>query len=80
MLTTSWNAPATAFTLPGEFFDETSVDDGAMFGFHKMNKFTGMERVNGFHFHDVEKGATPENIVIFKENYTKHLEETFKNL
>jgi modulator of drug activity B len=39
-----------------------------------------MERVNGFHFHDVEKGATPENIVIFKEDYTKHLEETFKNL
>ncbi|AOC96066.1 Modulator of drug activity B [Flavobacterium anhuiense] len=80
MLTTSWNAPATAFTLPGEFFEETSVDDGVMFGFHKMNKFTGMERLNGFHFHDVEKGATPENIVIFKENYTKHLEQTFKNL
>jgi modulator of drug activity B len=53
MLTTSWNAPATAFTLPGEFFEETSVDDGVMFGFHKMNKFTGMERINGFHFHDV---------------------------
>ena len=79
MLTTSWNAPATAFTLPGEFFDETSVDDGVMFGFHKMNKFTGMEKINGFHFHDVEKGATPENIVIFKQDYTNHLEQTFKN-
>ncbi len=80
MLTTSWNAPATAFTLPGEFFEETSVDDGVMFGFHKMNKFTGMEKVNGFHFHDVEKGATPENIVIFKENYTNHLKEILKTL
>lgn len=80
MLTTSWNAPATAFTIPGEFFEETSVDDGVMFGFHKMNKFVGMEKLDGFHFHDVEKGATAENIVIFKENYTKHLEETFKTL
>ena len=80
MLTTSWNAPATAFTLPGEFFEETSVDDGAMFGFHKMNKFVGMEKLDGFHFHDVEKGATSENISIFKENYTKHLEEIFKTL
>ena len=80
MLTTSWNAPATAFTLPGEFFEETSVDDGAMFGFHKMNKFTGMQKLESFHFHDVEKGATSENINIFKKNYTNHLEEIFKSL
>ena len=80
MLTTSWNAPATAFTLPGEFFEETSVDDGAMFGFHKMNKFVGMEKLDGFHFHDVEKGATAENISIFKYEYTNHLEQIFKNL
>ncbi|MDX6188060.1 NAD(P)H-dependent oxidoreductase [Flavobacterium sp. Fl-318] len=80
MLTTSWNAPKTAFTLPGEFFEETSVDDGVMFGFHKMNTFAGIEKVDSFHFHDVEKGATPENITIFKQDYTNHLEETFKTL
>ncbi|PKB18271.1 NAD(P)H-dependent oxidoreductase [Flavobacterium sp. 5] len=80
MLTTSWNAPKTAFTLPGEFFEETSVDDGAMFGFHKMNKFTGMEKLNSFHFHDVEKGATSENINIFQQDYTQHLEQTLKTL
>jgi modulator of drug activity B len=80
MLTTSWNAPATAFTLPGEFFNETSVDDGVMFGFHKMNKFVGMEKLNGFHFHDVEKGATSENISIFKKEYTHHLDQIFKTL
>ena len=80
MLTTSWNAPATAFTLPGEFFEETTVDEGVMFGFHKMNKFVGMEKLDGFHFHDVEKGATEENIGIFKVNYTNHLEQIFKTL
>jgi modulator of drug activity B len=80
MLTTSWNAPATAFTLPGEFFNETSVDDGVMFGFHKMNKFVGMEKLSGFHFHDVEKGATSENISIFKKEYTQHLDQIFKTL
>jgi modulator of drug activity B len=28
MVTSSWNAPKEAFTLPNEFFNETSVDDG----------------------------------------------------
>src|SRR5690606_24249793 len=45
MVTTSWNAPDTAFTLPGEFFEQRSVDDGILFGFHKMNEFTGMEQI-----------------------------------
>lgn len=39
-----------------------------------------MEKLDSFHFHDVEKGATAENIDLFKENYTKHLEQTFKTL
>ncbi|UZJ63836.1 NAD(P)H-dependent oxidoreductase [Sphingobacterium sp. KU25419] len=32
MVTSSWNAPKTAFTLPGEFFKQTSVDEGPLFG------------------------------------------------
>ncbi|MCC9016253.1 MULTISPECIES: NAD(P)H-dependent oxidoreductase [Flavobacterium] len=80
MLTTTWNAPAAAFTLPGEFFEETTVDEGVMFGFHKMNQFVGMEKLDGFHFHDVEKGATEENIGIFKQNYTNHLKQIFKTI
>ena len=55
MVTSSWNAPETAFTLPGEFFEQHSVDEGVLFGFHKMNQFVGMDRVPGFHFHDLEK-------------------------
>ena len=75
MVTTSWNAPKTAFTLPGEFFKETSVDDGPLFGFHRMNAFAGMEKINGFHFHDVEKNADLQTDMLA---YEKHLESLFK--
>lgn len=74
MLTTSWNAPQEAFTLPGEFFNETSVDQGAMFGFHRMNAFTGMTPLEGMHFHDVEKNA---DIVRDLKRYEEHLNKTF---
>lgn len=80
MLTTTWNAPAAAFTLPGEFFEQTTVDEGVMFGFHKMNQFVGMEKLDGFHFHDVEKGDVDENIGIFKQNYINHLQQIFKTI
>ena len=76
MLTTSWNAPKEAFTLPGEFFNERSVDEGAMFGFHRMNAFTGMKPIEGIHFHDVEKNSDIETDV---KRYRAHLEETFVN-
>ncbi|RFS19374.1 flavodoxin family protein [Chitinophaga silvatica] len=72
---TSWNAPDTAFTLPGEFFEQRSVDDGIMFGFHKMNEFTGMDKIQGFHFHDIEKNATAERIANYNKEYIKHLQE-----
>ena len=57
ILTTSWNAPNAAFTLENEFFNQKSVDEGAMFGFHRMNAFTGMELLATHHFHDMEKNA-----------------------
>ncbi len=77
MVNTTWNAPDTAFTLPGEFFNQTSVDDGILFGFHRMNAFTGMEKLQGFHFHDLEKNATAERIVNYHEQYLQHLQQTF---
>jgi len=76
MVTTSWNAPATAFTLPGEFFNEKSVDEGPLFGFHRMNAFTGMKPVEGIHFHDVEKNA---DIVGDMKRYQDHLIKVFIN-
>lgn len=75
MLTTSWNAPETAFTLPGEFFAGHSVDEGALFGFHRMNAFTGMRPLKSFHFHDIEKNA---DVIRDMKNYHNHLEEVFE--
>ncbi|WP_316792447.1 NAD(P)H-dependent oxidoreductase [Pedobacter frigoris] len=74
LLTTSWNAPSTAFTLPGEFFNEKSVDEGPLFGFHRMNAFTGMEPLQSIHFHDVEKNA---DIPTDLKRYKAHLDKLF---
>ena len=69
MVTTSWNAPKEAFTLPGEFFNERSVDDGPLFGFHRMNAFTGMAQLPGMHFHDIEKNANvPRDMALYRHH------------
>ena len=74
MITSSWNAPETAFTLPGEFFNQHSVDQGPLFGFHRMNAFTGMQPLKSIHFYDVEKNA---DIVKDLERYRQHLQLVF---
>lgn len=74
MLTTSWNAPKEAFTIPGEFFDEKSVDDGPLFGFHRMNAFTGMKPLESIHFHDIEKNARIQEDL---QRYEEHLNKLF---
>lgn len=78
MLTTSWNAPATAFTLEGEFFEQHSPDEGAMFGFHKANKFVGMKQLEGYHFHDLEKNGTIERILGYEKDYKAFLKNSLK--
>lgn len=72
MLTTSWNAPKEAFTLPGEFFSQKSVDDGPLFGFHRMNAFIGMTPLESMHFHDIEKNAdVKRDLKLYNEHLTK---------
>lgn len=79
LLTTSWNAPETAFTLPDEFFKQHSVDEGVMFGFHRMNAFIGMEKMDSFHFHDLEKNGSVERIENYVNKYQKHLENVLSS-
>lgn len=74
MLTTSWNAPIESFTLPGEFFEQHD-EDAVMFGVHKMNQFIGLAPLESFHFHEMEKGVTPEKIAEDKAIYIAHLEK-----
>ncbi|QIH37126.1 NAD(P)H-dependent oxidoreductase [Sphingobacterium sp. DR205] len=78
MAVTSWNAPETAFTLPNEFFNQRSVDDGVLFGFHRMNAFLSLERIDGIHFHDLEKNVTQERVDRYKDAYVMHLEKVFE--
>ncbi|MBU2996615.1 NAD(P)H-dependent oxidoreductase [Cellulophaga baltica] len=77
ILTTSWNAPKTAFTLENEFFNQKSVDEGVMFGFHRMNAFTGMELLATHHFHDMEKNA---DVPFELNNYGVFLNDLMINL
>jgi len=70
MLTTTWNAPHEAFTIEGEFFKQHNVDEGAMFGFHRMNTFVGLEPLESFHFYDVMKNPDIEQS---EKNYLIHL-------
>jgi len=74
MLTTTWNAPIEAFTLEEEFFKQHTVDEGVMFGFHRMNAFVGLEPIDGFHFYDVMKNP---NIEQSEKNYLEHLGKIF---
>jgi modulator of drug activity B len=79
LVTSSWNAPKEAFTLKDEFFNETSVDDGVLFGFHRMNAFIGMTPLETLHFHDIEKNAdVPKEIKKYQEHLTKLFIEVFK--
>ena len=73
ILTTSWNAPKTAFTLENEFFDQRSVDNGVMFGFHKMNAFAGLTLLATHHFHDMEKNA---DVPLELQQYDLFLKDT----
>lgn len=74
MVTTSWNAPKEAFELKGEFFDQKSVDEGVLFGFHKMNQFIGLEHLDSLHFYDIEKNA---NVPLELSRYTNFLNTIF---
>ncbi|WP_207536277.1 NAD(P)H-dependent oxidoreductase [Desertivirga arenae] len=75
VVTTSWNAPETAFTLPNEFFSQTSIDHGILYGFHRMNAFIGLEHLGSFHFYDIVKnGDLDRDIQLYRE----FLKRTFK--
>lgn len=78
MVTTTWNAPEEAFSIPDEFFMGRSVDDGVLFGFHRMNAFLGMDApISSFHFHDVEKNISEERVETFRKSYLDHLKIKF---
>ncbi|TZF83554.1 NAD(P)H-dependent oxidoreductase [Pedobacter sp. BS3] len=75
MVTSSWNAPEGAFTIPGEIMYGFSPDKGVLYGFHIAMKFVGLTQLDGMHFYDVAKGGTPERIEAYRQAYQQHLEQ-----
>lgn len=68
IITSSWNAPQGAFTFPNEFFNQISVDNGPLSGFHGMNRYLGIKLHTSIQFHDVEKNAdTTSQLKEYKE-------------
>jgi modulator of drug activity B len=61
-----------------EFFQQKSVDEGVLFGFHRMNAFTGLTHIGSFHFHDMEKNATVERVNKYETEYKEYVQNVFK--
>ncbi len=79
MITTSWNAPEGAFTIPGEIMYGFPPDKGVLYGFHIAMKFVGLSKLEGMHFYDVAKGLTPERLSHYHNTYLEHLKKLFGN-
>lgn len=73
MLSTTWNAPAEAFSDSGKFFDERSLDE-VMIGFHKAQEYIGMKKLPSFACYNVVKNPQIEQ---FKQNLREHLHKVF---
>ncbi|PRD48455.1 NADPH quinone reductase MdaB [Sphingobacterium haloxyli] len=78
MITSSWNAPAGAFTIKDEIMDQKTVDEGVLFGVHIAMKFVGLSKLDGFHFYDIVKGLTPQRFEDYHKSYIAHLKQTFE--
>jgi len=73
MFAPTWNAPATAFNTPGQFFEDRDAD-GVLYPFHKSQQFLGMAPLQSFHLFDVMRKPRVE---AYLAEYRDHLAEVF---
>lgn len=73
MLSTTWNAPETAFSDSGKFFDGRNVDE-VLIGFHKAQEYIGMKKLPSFSCYNVVKNPQIENS---KQLLREHLQRVF---
>ena len=76
IVTTTMNAPKSAFTNKNEFFDKTSIDNGILYGFHKTHQYLDMSHLASFHFYDVIKNPKIETEM---EEYNHLLKNIVEN-
>lgn len=74
IVTTTMNAPESAFTYENEFFEQTNIDHGILYGFHKTHQYLDMSHLGSFHFYDVIKNPKIETEL---KNYNLFLENLF---
>ncbi|MBG9732944.1 NAD(P)H-dependent oxidoreductase [Paenibacillus alvei] len=75
MLSTTWNAPASAFEDKTQFFEGNSLDE-ALQHLHRIHKFLGMKPLKSFSCYDVVKNP---NIKQYIANLEQHLKEALTN-
>ena len=73
MAVATWNAPATAFMTPGQFFEGKNADD-VLYPFHKLQQFMGLAPLPSFHLFDVMRNPRVE---AYLAEYRAHLEKHF---
>ena len=73
MISTTWNAPITAFNDKNEFFEGRGCD-GVTFAMHKAMEFCGMKALPSFICNDVEKNPKVDEYV---NAYRAHIRANF---
>lgn len=73
MVSTTWNAPESAFNNENEFMDGLSIDDATNV-LHKTFQFCGIKKMPSFAIHDVFKSSVISEDI---ENFKKHIETNF---
>lgn len=73
MISTTWNAPESAFNDESEFMDGMSLDQSTAL-LHKTFQFCGLQKLPSFAVYDVFKQSDRDNDI---ENFKKHIKENF---
>ncbi|MDT8977583.1 NAD(P)H-dependent oxidoreductase [Paenibacillus sp. chi10] len=73
MLSTTWNAPSSAFESNDQFFEGEGLDN-VLSHLHRIHKFLGMKPLTSFSCYDVVKNP---NIDHYIANLEQHLMEVF---
>ncbi len=73
MISTTWNAPESAFNNKEEFMDGMSLDESTA-TLHKTFQFCGLQKLPSFAVYDVFKEVNREEDI---KNFQAHIEENF---
>ncbi len=73
MISTTWNAPETAFNDKNEFIDGLSLDESTL-TLHKTFQFCGLEKLPSFAVYDVFKEEDRTQDIL---NFKNHVKDNF---